>query len=73
MPPRAPQYARSWVAAYDGHAGVEGESRVCACDAGDSAATGAGYLTTFLRAGHAGVMTMTDASETTDFAVIVYR
>src|SRR5487761_153553 len=73
MPPRAPQYARSWVAACGDHAGVDRDSRVCACDAGDSAVMAGRYLTAFLRAGHADGMTMTDASETTDFAVIVYR
>jgi putative tRNA adenosine deaminase-associated protein len=39
---------------------------------GDSAAASGGYLTTFLRAEHAGAVTMSDVGET-DFAVIVYR
>jgi putative tRNA adenosine deaminase-associated protein len=39
---------------------------------GDFAAATGGHLTTFLRAEHAGEMTMSDAGET-DFAVIVYR
>jgi putative tRNA adenosine deaminase-associated protein len=39
---------------------------------GDFAAVAGGYLTAFLRAEHAGAMTMSDVSET-DFAVIVYR
>jgi putative tRNA adenosine deaminase-associated protein len=39
---------------------------------GDFADEGGGHLTTFLRAEHAGEMTMTDVGET-DFAVIVYR
>jgi putative tRNA adenosine deaminase-associated protein len=39
---------------------------------GDFAAGRAGHLTTFLRAEHAGEMTMADVGET-DFAVIVYR
>jgi putative tRNA adenosine deaminase-associated protein len=39
---------------------------------GDSAAAAGSYLTTFLRAEHAGAVTMSDVSET-DFAVIVYR
>jgi putative tRNA adenosine deaminase-associated protein len=39
---------------------------------GDSAAAAGGYLTTFLRAEHAGAVTMSDVAET-DFAVIVYR
>src|ERR1700733_1737568 len=38
----------------------------------DSAVTGGSHLTTFLRAEHAGEMTVTDVGET-DFAVIVYR
>jgi putative tRNA adenosine deaminase-associated protein len=38
---------------------------------GDSAATAGGYLTTFLRAEHAGAVTMSEGE--TDFAVIVYR
>ena len=38
----------------------------------DSAITGDSHLTTFLRAEHAGEMTVTDVGET-DFAVIVYR
>jgi putative tRNA adenosine deaminase-associated protein len=51
---------------------VRRESSAAGRVAGDSAAQATGYLTAFLRAGHAGGMTMTDASET-DFAVIVYR
>jgi putative tRNA adenosine deaminase-associated protein len=39
---------------------------------GDFAAAGHGHLTAFLRAEHAGEMTMSDMGET-DFAVIVYR
>src|SRR5271170_3943856 len=39
---------------------------------GDSAAAAGGYLTAFLRAEHAGAVTMSDVGET-DFAVIVYR
>jgi putative tRNA adenosine deaminase-associated protein len=39
---------------------------------GDFAAGAGGYLTTFLRAEHAGAVTMSDVGET-DFAVIVYR
>jgi putative tRNA adenosine deaminase-associated protein len=39
---------------------------------GDSAVTAGGHLTAFLRAEHAGEMTVTDVGET-DFAVIVYR
>src|SRR5271170_640514 len=39
---------------------------------GDSAAAAGGYLTAFLRAEHAGAVTMSDMGET-DFAVIVYR
>jgi putative tRNA adenosine deaminase-associated protein len=39
---------------------------------GDFAAATGGHLTTFLRAEHAGEMTVTDVGET-DFAVIVYR
>jgi putative tRNA adenosine deaminase-associated protein len=39
---------------------------------GDLAGAAGGYLTTFLRAEHAGAVTMSDVSET-DFAVIVYR
>jgi putative tRNA adenosine deaminase-associated protein len=39
---------------------------------GDLAATAGGYLTAFLRAEHAGAMTMSEVSET-DFAIIVYR
>jgi putative tRNA adenosine deaminase-associated protein len=39
---------------------------------GDFAAGTAGHLTTFLRAEHAGEMTVADVGET-DFAVIVYR
>jgi putative tRNA adenosine deaminase-associated protein len=40
--------------------------------AGDSAAAAVRFLTAFLRATHAGEMTMTDVSNT-DFAIIVYR
>ena len=39
---------------------------------GDLAVATGGYLTAFLRAEHAGAMTMSEVSET-DFAVIVYR
>ena len=39
---------------------------------GDFAATTGGHLTAFLRAEHAGGMTVADVGET-DFAVIVYR
>jgi putative tRNA adenosine deaminase-associated protein len=39
---------------------------------GDLAGMAGGYLTAFLRAEHAGAMTMSDVSET-DFAIIVYR
>ena len=39
---------------------------------GDFAAATGGHLTTFLRAEHAGEMTVADVGET-DFAVIVYR
>jgi putative tRNA adenosine deaminase-associated protein len=42
-------------------------------DAGDSAARAVRFLTTFLRATHAGGMTMTDVSDEGDFAIIVYR
>jgi putative tRNA adenosine deaminase-associated protein len=39
---------------------------------GDSAATAGGHLTAFLRAEHAGEMTMADVGES-DFAIIVFR
>jgi putative tRNA adenosine deaminase-associated protein len=39
---------------------------------GDLAVTSGGYLTAFLRAEHAGAVTMSDVSGT-DFAIIVYR
>jgi len=73
--PCGPQYARSVEAVRD---------RACqprrpysqipsfAALIGDFAATTGGHLTAFLRAEHAGEMTVPDAGET-DFAVIVYR
>src|SRR5690348_3255698 len=75
MPPCPAQYARSAEAVRD----RSGQSRrhrppdpVPAALIGDFAAAARGHLTTFLRAEHAGRMTVADVGET-DFAVIVYR
>jgi putative tRNA adenosine deaminase-associated protein len=60
---------RDWVCQSRRH-----RARNLSCSAliGDSAAATGGHLTAFLRAEHAGEMTVTDVGET-DFAVIVYR
>ena len=74
MPRSPPQYAGSAAVAcggWPGHAGAA-QTDLLAGLIGDSAATAVSYLTTFLRAEHAGAVTMSDVGET-DFAVIVYR
>ncbi len=53
-------------------AGAAGKIRLLAVLIGDFAAATGSHLTAFLRAEHAGEMTVTDLGET-DFAVIVYR
>lgn len=73
--PCRPQYARSAGAVRAGRGrprrrGSQNPDRGALI--GDFAAAAGGYLTAFLRAEHAGAMTMSDVSET-DFAVIVYR
>ena len=74
MPRSPPQYAGSAAVAcggWPGHAGAA-QTDLLAGLIGDSAAAAVSYLTTFLRAEHAGAVTMSDVGET-DFAVIVYR
>src|SRR5271169_6838777 len=75
MPRCAPQYARSAEAVRDQVCQPRRHrppNRTFAALIGDFAATTGGHLTAFLRAEHAGEMTVPDVGET-DFAVIVYR
>src|SRR6266480_1126106 len=75
MPPCITQYARSAKAARDRSYQSRrhrARTRRTAALIGDFAAGMPGHLTTFLRAEHAGEMTVADVGET-DFAVIVYR
>src|SRR5438876_256984 len=75
MPPCITQYARSAKAARDRSYQSRrhrARTRRTAALIGDFAAGMPGHLTAFLRAEHAGEMTMADVGET-DFAVIVYR
>jgi putative tRNA adenosine deaminase-associated protein len=75
-----PDRAQSCAAGRSGHAGPAQADLLRACPvrlprAGfirDFAATAGGYLTAFLRAEHAGAVTMSDVGDS-DFAVIVYR
>jgi putative tRNA adenosine deaminase-associated protein len=70
-----PQYARSTEAVRDRTCQPRrhrGRNPLPAALIGDFADATGGHLTTFLRAEHAGEMTVTDVGET-DFAVIVYR
>src|SRR3984893_16043028 len=75
MPPCCSQYARSTEAVRDRTCQsrrhhVRNPSRSALI--GDFAAGTGGHLTAFLRAEHAGEMTVADVGET-DFAIIVYR
>ena len=73
--PCTTQYARSAKAARDRSYQSRrhrARTRRTAALIGDFAAGMPGHLTAFLRAEHAGEMTMADVGET-DFAVIVYR
>jgi putative tRNA adenosine deaminase-associated protein len=75
MPSCTTQYARSAKAARDRSYQARrhrARTRRPAALIGDFAAGMPGHLTAFLRAEHAGEMTMADVGET-DFAVIVYR
>src|ERR1700730_1871232 len=75
MPPCTTQYARSATAARDrSYQSRRHRARTRRPTAliGDFAAGMPGHLTAFLRAEHAGEMTMAEVGET-DFAVIVYR
>jgi putative tRNA adenosine deaminase-associated protein len=66
-----PDLRQQCAASRTGHAGTARNPSLTSL-IGDLAAATSGYLTTFLRAEHAGAMTMSDVNET-DFAVIVYR
>jgi putative tRNA adenosine deaminase-associated protein len=73
--PCRPQYARSAEAVRDRTCQSRrrrAQNPSAATLIGDFAATTGGHLTTFLRAEHAGEMTVADVGET-DFAVIIYR
>ena len=73
--PRRPQYARSAEAVRDRTCRSRrhrAKNPLAATLIGDFAAATADHLTAFLRAEHAGEMTVADVGET-DFAVIVYR
>jgi putative tRNA adenosine deaminase-associated protein len=73
MPRSRPQYAGSAADVRGGGAGHADAAQADSLGAGligDFAAAAGGYLTAFLRAEHAGVVTV---SSETDFAVIVYR
>src|SRR5271169_1762268 len=75
MPRCAPQYARSAEAVRDRACQPRRHCSQNPCFAamiGDFAAATGAHLTAFLRAEHAGEMTVADVGET-DFAVIVYR
>src|SRR6266581_4844337 len=75
MPPCTTQYARWAEAARDRSYQPRrhrARNRRLTALIGDFAAGTVGHLTTFVRAEHAGEMTMADVGET-DFAVIVYR
>src|ERR1700676_2222526 len=70
-----PHRRKHCVTGHAGHAGVVRKNPQCppvAALIGDSAVTAGRHLTAFLRAEHAGGMTVTDVGET-DVAVIVYR
>jgi len=67
-----PDRRQSCAAARAGHAGAAQTDLPGAGLIGDFAAAAAAHLTAFLRAEHAGAVTMSDVSET-DFAVIIYR
>src|SRR6201993_5560583 len=67
-----PDRRQSCAAGSAGHAGAARADSPGASLIGDFAAAAGGYLTAFLRAEHAGAVTMSDVGET-DFAVIVYR
>jgi putative tRNA adenosine deaminase-associated protein len=66
------QYARSAEAVRDQACQPRRQNPLVAALIGDFAAATGSHLTAFLRAEHAGEMTVTDLGET-DFAVIVYR
>jgi putative tRNA adenosine deaminase-associated protein len=66
-----PDRQKQCVTGHASRAGIVSESSSGTL-IGDFAATTGGHLTAFLRAEHAGEMTVTDVGET-DFAVIVYR
>src|SRR6516165_9009465 len=75
MPRSLPQYAGSSAFVCGGPGQPRRRSSGGPAPAGligDSAAAPGSYLTAFLRAEHAGAVTMSDVGET-DFAVIVYR
>jgi putative tRNA adenosine deaminase-associated protein len=67
-----PDRPQSCAAARAGHAGAAENEPAQAGLIGDFAVAAGGYLTTFLRAEHAGAVTMSDVGES-DFALIVYR
>ena len=60
------------VTGHASRAGIVSRIHLAGTLIGDFAATTGGHLTAFLRAEHAGEMTVADVGET-DFAVIVYR
>jgi putative tRNA adenosine deaminase-associated protein len=67
-----PDLWRQYVTGGAGRAGRGSPKPPIAALIGDLATAAGRYLTTFVRAEHAGALTMSDVGET-DFAVIVYR